>query len=79
MTVRLLEYPCSPCTVVIQYSSTSHGSVFLSCCDVYVHLKMKTICFFSPHVELALEVSIILSGKIVSKNSRSSYCVGCLN
>ena len=27
VTVRPLEYSCSPCTAVIQHSSTSHGSV----------------------------------------------------
>ena len=73
MTARPPEYPCNPCIAVMEYSSTSHGYVIsLVNCDIYVHSDLKTICVPNPHTELALEMSIVLSGRVVSENSRSS-------
>ena len=74
MTARPLEYAYSPCTAVIQYSSTSHGSVIsLVNCAIYVHSDLKTSCVSNPHIELDLETSIVHSGRVLSEMSRSRY------
>ena len=73
MTAQPLEYPCSPCTAVMRYSSTSHGSVVsLGNCAINVHSDLKTICVSNPDVELALKASIVLSVRVVPENLRSS-------
>ena len=70
MTARTLEYPCTHCAAVMQYSSTSHGSVIsLVNCAIYVHSDLKTICASNPHLQLALEAIIVLSGRVVFENS----------
>ena len=74
MTARPLEYPCSLSPDVMHYSSTSHDSVIsLANCAIYAHSDSKTICVSNPHIELALEASIVLLGRAVSENSQSSY------
>ena len=48
--------------------------LFLSrsmCYGIHVHPDLKTFCVLYPHEEIALEASIILSGRVAS-NSRSS-------
>ena len=66
MTARPLEYPCS----------TSHGSVIcLVSCAIYVHSDLKIICVSNPHIELALEASIVLSGRVVSENLLGSIYI----
>ena len=68
MTVRPFEYLCSPCTAVLQYSSTSYGSfIYLVNCAIYVHSGLKTIS--NPPLELALKASIVILGRVVSENS----------
>ena len=73
MTARPVENPCSPCTAVMHYSSTSHGSVVsLVNWAIYVHSNLIVFCVSNPHAELALEASTVLSRRVVSENSRSS-------
>ena len=70
----MLILKSSPCTAVMQYSSTSYDSVFspLVRALMFQSCDFKTICVSNPHVEIALEASIVLSERVVSANSRSS-------
>ena len=63
---------CSPCTAVrSQSSSTPHSPIFfLANCTTYIQTKFVSL---NPHVAfLALEASVVLTGSVLSANSRSS-------
>ena len=41
------------------------------CALMFQSRDFKTICVFNPRVEIALEVSVVLSGRVICENSRS--------
>ena len=42
------------------------------CALIHFDIRFRKFASSNPHVELALAVSVVLSGRLVSENSRSS-------
>ena len=69
----MLTLICGSCTTVMHYSSTSYDYLFPTLCvTVFTYIRVRNNLRFKP-ARRSCEANIILSGRIVSENSRSNY------